>query len=109
MNKGHYSKRFLNRDGCHSDATISSYFYFTYSKSCHHNGSIDIRDCSSSIALSIGVLDEFDSNGNPNSDSFVNSVEKIDILIEELQRMKEILVIGRAEYKHRKKLNPDNA
>lgn len=95
------SKAFLNRDGFHSDATIFCSFDFWYRgeariKPSGHSGEIRIRDCSSTVVLSLGVDNEGD-------DSYENSIEKIDTMIKELSRYKVALGEARIEYEIRKK------
>jgi hypothetical protein len=101
--KSYTSKRFLNNDGCHSDASIYTAFSFHYEKSASHDGEIKIRDCREYITLRVGVEDEFNSEGIPNENSYKNSIDKIDNIIQELTIMKSVMFVMRSEYKRRRK------
>lgn len=106
-NREYHSKKFLNEDGCHSDASVMCNFYFYRNEGTSHRGEIVIRDCSNYVSLSLGVQNEYTDEGGLNDDSFVNSMGKINILIEELTAFRERLIVARSSFKRRKMIEDE--
>lgn len=90
------NKKFLNRNGHHSDASISCTLNFWGNSS--HDGEVRIRDCGRfPVSLAFGVA-------NTGDDSYSNSMHKVSVMIEELEKFRAALRMGRKEYIKREEI-----
>lgn len=108
----HFSKRFLNKDGFMSDASIFSSVLIQTGYQVTEYLELKIRSCNDSVSLELTLEDE-----GCGDNSFENSLYKIDSLIQELallkvklkegkiifDREKEALKVREAEEKEREK------
>jgi len=92
----HISRRFLNTDDSNSDASIFTRVRF-YGDGTHHEIDLKIRDCIGSIDLYLGLGDEETSR------NYKNSLQKVHVLIEELQLLEDALIRAKEEYLKRLK------
>lgn len=91
----HSSKKFLNLEGYNSDASIFTQLAFYNEDDPDHDMWLKIRDCGHSINLSLGLRDGGDND-------FKNSLFKVDVLLEELTKLRSAMLSGREEYEKRR-------
>lgn len=96
----HSSKKFLNKDGHESDASIFTEIKFIRNSDSYADCTLKIKDCNHQIFLVIEVTD-YDEKRDEGE--FENSLFKIDTLIEELTNFREQCVKANQE-SHKRRL-----
>ena len=78
------SKRFLSEEDVHSTGSICTYSYLEegYERRLYHSSEIILKDCNKTISLEMS----FDGESQ-----YQERIKKVDILVEELLKFKEVL------------------
>lgn len=86
-------KEFLNNDEVSSDASISAYFAFYKEEQnrANYSATLTMRDCYKKVEFEIGLED------SPSSDSYLNTIYKIDKLLSVLGEFREHLIVVKQE------------
>lgn len=90
------SKRFLNKEGHHSDASIFCEIKFSDKENSWTDCSLKIKDCRDQIHLSVEIDHDDVENGN-----YENTIFKLDTLITELTNYKQACEKAHEESKRR--------
>lgn len=91
----YYAKRFLNKDGFLTDASIFTSVSIEFDKyRIWESINLQFRDCRNHVNFDLVLNDEYSNNDN----TFENSIYKVDTMIQQLSMLKVKMEEAKVEY-----------